>query len=497
MLFQKIFRDFCPTIWAYLCQGLLSHYLDVYCQQENFQRFLSHYTAKDGTRKIDNFVPENFQGFLFHYLGVFVPGTSVPLSGRIRIWFQENFQRFLSHYTAKDGARKNCQCCSRKFSGIFVPLSGRICARGFCPTIWTYIANRKIFREFCPTILPKMAPEKLTILYQKTFRDFCSTIWAYLCQGLLSHYLDVYCQQENFQRFLSHYTAKDGTRKIDNFVPENFQGFLFHYLGVFVPGTSVPLSGRILPTGKFSEIFVPLYCQRWRPKKLSILFQKTFRDFCPTIWAYLCQGLLSHYLDVYCQQENFQRFLSHYTAKDGTRKIGNFVPENFQGFLFHYLGIFVPGTSVPLSGRIRIWFQENFQRFLSHYTAKDGAQKKIDNFAPENFQGFSSHYLGVFVPGTSVPLSGRILPKMAPKKWPIWFQENFQRFLSHYLGVYWGRWRPKNGHLVLKGIFSEAAAAAFSVFSNMVDCSYFAFFDAFVVCCLRPSPSSSSWTSPP
>ena len=145
-----------------------------------------------------------------------------------------------------------------------------------------------------------MAPKKkLTILLQKTFRDFCPTIWAYLCQGLLSHYLDVYCQQENFQRFLSHYTAKDGAqKKIDNFAPENFQGFLSHYLGVFVPGASVPLSGRILPTGKFSEIFVPLYCQRWRPKKLTILFQKTFRDFCPTIWAYLCQGLLSHYLDV-------------------------------------------------------------------------------------------------------------------------------------------------------------------------------------------------------
>jgi hypothetical protein len=340
--------------------------------------------------KIDSFVPENFQGFLFHYLGVFVPGTSVPLSGRIRIWFQENFQRFLSHYTAKDGARKNCQCCSRKFSGIFVPLSGRICARGFCPTIWTYIANRKIFREFCPTILPKMAPEK-----------------------------------------------------IDNFVPENFQGFLSHYLGVFVPGASVPLSGRILPTGKFSEIFVPLYCQRWHPKnwqfctrKLSGIFvplsgRICARDFCPTIWTYK-----------------------------------NLVPGKFSE-------IFVPLYC---------------QRWRP---------KKIDNFAPENFQGFSSHYLGVFVPGTSVPLSGRILPKMAPKKWPIWFQENFQRFLSHYLGVYWGRWRPKNGHLVLKGIFSEAAAAAFSVFSNMVDCSYFAFFDAFVVCCLRPSPSSSSWTSPP
>ena len=91
------------------------------------------------------------------------------------------------------------------------------------------------------------------------------------------------------------------------------------------------------------------------------------------------------------------------------------------------------------------------------------APEKIDNFVPENFQGFLFHYLGVFVPGTSVPLSGRISPKMAPKKWPIWFQENFQRFMSHYLGVYWGRWRPKNGHLVLKGLFSEAAAAALSV----------------------------------
>ena len=272
--------------------------------------------------KIDSFVPENFQGFLFHYLGVFVPGTSVPLSGRIRIWFNRKiFRDFCPTIQPKMAPEKNCQCCSRKFSGIFVPLSGRICARGFCPTIWTYIANRKMFREFCPTILPKMAPEK-----------------------------------------------------IDNFVPENFQGFLSHYLGVFVPGASVPLSGRILPTGKFSEIFVPLYCQRWHPKnwqfctrklsgifvplsgricargfcptiwtyianrkifrdfcptilpkmapkkKLTILLQKTFREFCPTIWAYLCQGLLSHYLDVYCQQENFQRFLSHYTAKDGARK---------------------------------------------------------------------------------------------------------------------------------------------------------------------------------
>ena len=394
--------------------------------------------------KIDNFVPENFQGFLSHYLGVFVPGASVPLSGRILP--TGKFSEIFVPLYCQRWHPKNWQFCARKLSGIFVPLSGRICARDFCPTIWT-----------CKNLVPGNFSEIFVPLYCQRWRP----------------------------------------KKIDNFAPENFQGFLSHYLGVFVPGASVPLSGRILPTGKFSEIFVPLYCQRWRPKKLTILFQKTFRDFCPTIWAYLCQGLLSHYLDVYCQQENFQRFLSHYTAKDGTRKIGNFVPENFQGFLFHYLGVFVPGTSVPLSGRIRIWVQENFQRFLSHYTAKDGAQKKIDNFAPENFQGFSSHYLGVFVPGTSVPLSGRILPKMAPKKWPIWFQENFQRFLSHYLGVYWGRWRPKNGHLVLKGIFSEAAAAAFSVFSNMVDCSYFAFFDAFVVCCLRPSLSSSSWTSPP
>ena len=147
--------------------------------------------------KIDNFVPENFQGFLSHYLGVFVPGTSVPLFGRI--------------------------LPTGKFLEIFVPL-------------------------YCQ----RWRPKKLTILYQKTFRDFCSTIWAYLCQGLLSHYLDVY--------------------KI--FVPLWFQE-------------------------NFQRFCVPLYCQRWRPKKLTILYQKTFRDFCPTIWAYLCQGLLSHYLDVY------------------------------------------------------------------------------------------------------------------------------------------------------------------------------------------------------
>ena len=53
----------------------------------------------------------------------------------------------------------------------------------------------------------------------------------------------------------------------------------------------------------------------------------------------------------------------------------------------------------------------------------------------------------IFVP-LSGRISGRISLKMAPKKWPIWFQ---------------GRWRPKNGHLVLKGLFSEAAAAALSV----------------------------------
>ena len=140
--------------------------------------------------KIVNVVPENFQGFLSHYLQAYL--CQGLLSHYLDVYCQqENFQRVLSHYTAKDGARKNWQFCSRKLSGIFVPLSGRICARGFCPTIWTYIANRKIFRDFCPTILPKMAPEKLAILCQKTFRDFCSTIWAYLCQGLLSHYLDV------------------------------------------------------------------------------------------------------------------------------------------------------------------------------------------------------------------------------------------------------------------------------------------------------------------
>ena len=277
------FRDFCPILWTHMVPkmvfqkgidqmgGATEHFL----RTENLNLFsvfntlrkllsCSADSAKDGTRKIDSFVPENFQGFLFHYLGVFVPGTSVPLSGRIRIWFQENFQRFLSHYTAKDGARKIVNVVPEKFSGIFVPLSGRICARGFCPTIWTYIANRKIFREFCPTILPKMAPEK-----------------------------------------------------IDNFVPENFQGFLSHYLGVFVPGASVPLSGRILPTGKFSEIFVPLYCQRWHPKnwqfctrKLSGIFvplsgRICARDFCPTIWT--CKNLVPGnfseiFVPLYCQR---------------------------------------------------------------------------------------------------------------------------------------------------------------------------------------------------
>ena len=299
MLFQKIFRDFCPTIWAYLCQGLLSHYLDVYCQQENFQRVLSHYTAKDG-------------------------------------------------------ARKNWQFCSRKLSGIFVPLSGRICARGFCPTIWTYIANRKIFRDFCPTILPKMAPEKLAILYQKTFRDFCSTIWAYLCQGLLSHYLDV-------QEF--------GSRKL------------------------------------FRD-FCPTILPKMAPKKnLTILLQKTFRDFCPTIWAYLCQGLLSHYLDVYCQQENFQRFLSHYTAKDGARKNWQFCSRKLSGIF------------VPLSGRI---CARGFCPTIWTYIAN---RKIFRDFCPT------------------------ILPKMAPEKLAILYQKTSRDFcstiwaylcqglLSHYLDV--------------------------------------------------------------
>ena len=35
----------------------------------------------------------------------------------------------------------------------------------------------------------------------------------------------------------------------------------------------------------------------------------------------------------------------------------------------------------------------------------------------------------------------------------IWFQKKCQAFLSYNLGVYWGRWRPKNGHLV-SGQFS-------------------------------------------
>ena len=54
---------------------------------------------------------------------------------------------------------------------------------------------------------------------------------------------------------------------------------------------------------------------------------------------------------------------------------------------------------------------------------------------------------------TSVLLSGRILGKIAPKEWAFGFRKNCQAFLSYNLGVYWGRWRPKNGHLV-SGQFS-------------------------------------------
>ena len=144
-----------------------------------------------------------------------------------------------------------------------------------------------------------MAPKKkLTILLQKTFRDFCPTIWAYLCQGLcptIWTYKNLVPGKFS-EIFVPLYCQRWRPKKIDNFVPENFQGFLSHYLGVFVPGASVPLSGRILPTGKFSEIFVPLYCQRWHPKnwqfctrKLSGIFvplsgRICARDFCPTIW---------------------------------------------------------------------------------------------------------------------------------------------------------------------------------------------------------------------
>ena len=86
---------------------------------------------------------------------------------------------------------------------------------------------------------------------------------------------------------------------------------------------------------------------------------------------------------------------------------------------------------------------------------KNGARKKI-------------YYLGVYWgrwrlkngdlvseknTGTSVLLSGRILGKIAPKEWAFGFRKNCQAFLSYNLGVYWGRWRPKNGHLV-SGQFS-------------------------------------------
>ena len=263
-------------------------------------------------------------------------GTSVPFSGHT--WFQKWFSKkrltkweeqlstFLrtenlnlfsvfstlrkllscSADSAKDGTRKNWQFCTRKLSGIFVPLSGRICARDFCPTIWTYknLVPGKFSEILCPTILPKMAPEKIDNFVPENF------------QGFLSHYLGVFvpgtsvplfdtiwtyiANRKIFRDFCPTILPKMAPEKIDNFVPENFQGFLFHYLGVFVPGTSVPLSGRIRIwfQENFQRFCVPLYCQRWRPKKLTILYQKIFRDFCPTIWAYLCQGLLSHYLDV-------------------------------------------------------------------------------------------------------------------------------------------------------------------------------------------------------
>ena len=224
----------------------------------------------------------------------------------------------------------------------------RICARGFCPTIWTYIANRKIFREFCPTILPKMAPEK-----------------------------------------------------IDNFVPENFQGFLSHYLDVFVPGASVPLSGRILPTGKFSEIFVPLYCQRWHPKnwqfctrKLSGIFvplsgRICARDFCPTIWTYknLVPGKFSEiFVPLYCQRWRPKK--------------------NWQFCSRKLSGIFV-----PLSGRV---CARDFCPTIWTYIAKDGAEK-MANFVPGKFSE-------IFV-----PLSGRILGKMASQEWTLGFKGNFFR----------------------------------------------------------------------
>ena len=146
--------------------------------------------------------------------------------------------------------------------------------------------------------------------------------------------------------------------------------------------------------GKKSEIFVPLYCQTWHPKKSTILFKKIFRDFCPSTWAYLCQGLLSHYLDVYCQR--WRRKNGQFGSR---KKIRDFCP-----------------TILP-----------------------NMAPEKKYNFVQENFKGFLSQYLGVFVPGTSVPLSGRILPKMAPKKWTIWFQDNFQTFLSYYTAKHGAR----------------------------------------------------------
>ena len=86
---------------------------------------------------------------------------------------------------------------------------------------------------------------------------------------------------------------------------------------------------------------------------------------------------------------------------------------------------------------------------------KNGARKKnllsgriLGKMAPQEWRfGFRKNT------GTSVLLSGRILGKIAPKEWAFGFRKNCQAFLSYNLGVYWGRWRPKNGHLV-SGQFS-------------------------------------------
>ena len=103
----------------------------------------------------------------------------------------------------------------------------------------------------------------------------------------------------------------------------------------------------------------------------------------------------------------------------------------------------------------------HFWGAICNFTAQDGTWKK--NGARKKI-----YYLGVYWgrwrlkngdlvseknTGTSVLLSGRILGKIAPKEWAFGFRKNCQAFLSYNLGVYWGRWRPKNGHLV-SGQFS-------------------------------------------